>query len=139
LAKTLLNKRTTPSEAAAEGRTAGNALGQSYGLLNNRAAVEFMDRVYDSEYKYDIKPIAQIHDSQYYLIRESIDVLQWVNTNLIECMSWQELPEIMHDTVKLTASLELYYPTMANKIVIPTGMSNTELANFINTKIQSFG
>jgi len=98
-----------------------------------------MDRVYDSEYKYDIKPIAQIHDSQYYLIRESIDVLQWVNTNLIECMSWQELPEIMHDTVKLTASLELYYPTMANKIVIPTGMSNTELANFINTKIQSFG
>ena len=139
MAKTLLNKRTTPTEAAAEGRTAGNALGQSYGLLNNRAAVEFMDRVYASEFKYDIKPIAQIHDSQYYLIKEDIDVLQWVNANLIECMSWQNLPEIQHDQVKLTASLELYYPTMAHKIVVPTDMTNEELSAYINKKVSSFG
>lgn len=37
-----------PYEAAAEGRWMGNALGQSYGLLNNRAAVEFMKKVWAS-------------------------------------------------------------------------------------------
>jgi len=137
LAKTLLNKRTTPREAAAEGRTAGNALGQSYGLLNNRSAIEFMDRVYASPYKYDVKPIAQIHDSQYYLIKEDIDVLQWVNANLTECMSWQNLPEIQHDQVKLTASLELFYPDMSNPIKVPLGMSNEELNIHINAKIES--
>lgn len=51
----------TPHEADAERRTAGNALGQSYGLLNTRAGIEFNSKVRNSKYKYDIKPVAQIH------------------------------------------------------------------------------
>lgn len=45
LKQVVFGARGMPYEAAAEGRTAGNALGQSYGLLNNRAAVAFMKRV----------------------------------------------------------------------------------------------
>lgn len=108
-----------PYEAAAEGRTAGNALGQSYGLLNNRAAVAFMKKVWASAYKYDIKPVALIHDAIYLVIRDDIDVVNWVNQHLIEEMRWQELPEIQHPTVKLGAALDLFWPDWSHPITLP--------------------
>lgn len=51
LGQTIFGGPKMPYEAAAEGRTAGNALGQSYGLLNNRAACEFMNKVWNSPYR----------------------------------------------------------------------------------------
>lgn len=134
LKQTILNKHNTPKEAAAESRTAGNALGQSYGLLNNRAANAFMDRVYNSEYRYDIHPIAQIHDSQYYLVRAGVPALKFLNDNLIECMSWQNLPDIQHDQVKLGAELELFYPDMSNGIKIPNNASEDVILDLIIAK-----
>lgn len=133
LAKTILNKRNTPFEAQAEGRTAGNALGQSYGLLNNRAAVEFMDRVHKSKHRTDVLPVAQIHDSQYYIIKNDVNLLHWVNNNLIECMNWQELDDIKHDKVKLDAELELFYPDMSNGTNLPNRASVDELKQILAT------
>jgi len=108
-----------PFEAAAEGRTAGNALGQSYGLLNNRAAVEFMKKVWNSPYRLDVKPVALIHDAIYLMVRDDLDVVTWVNRELIASMRWQELPEIQHDTVKLGAALDLFWPDWAHPITLP--------------------
>ncbi len=117
-----------PYEASAEGRSAGNAVsGQSYGLLNNRAANEFMDRVRNSEYKYDIKQSALIHDAIYLMVRNDVDVIKWVNDNLVECMEWQELPELKHDKVKLNAELDLFYPSWANGITLPNRISVKEI------------
>tara|TARA_B110000240_G_C13446218_1_gene430450 strand:- start:116 stop:1231 length:1116 start_codon:yes stop_codon:yes gene_type:complete len=127
LAKTILNNRQTPYEAQAEGRTAGNALGQSYGLLNNRAANEFMDKVHASVYRYTILPIAHIHDAQYYMVKADSKLICWLNTNLVNSMSWQDLPELVHDQVKLGASLEIYYPNMGNKITIPNNATEEEI------------
>ena len=119
LAKSILSTSKTLKEAEAEGRTVGNAFGQSYGLLNNRAAIEFMQRVWASPYKYKVFLVSLIHDSIYLIMQDSIEVVEWVNTNLIQCMQWQELPELMHPTVKLGANLDLYYPTWANPITLP--------------------
>lgn len=127
LAKTILNTRHTPYEAQAEGRTAGNALGQSYGLLNNRAANEFMDKVHASEYRYTILPIAHIHDAQYYMVKADPDLIHWLNINLVESMSWQDLPELEHAHVKLGAALEVYYPSMGSKITIPNAATREEI------------
>jgi DNA polymerase-1 len=123
LAKTYRGKSSTPYEAEAEGRTAGNALGQSYGLLNNRALNEFMTRVWGSRYKYDIKPIAMIHDSIYLLIKDDIDVVDWVNQTLINAMQWQELPELKHDKVKLGAELDIHYQNWSQPVTIPNNAS----------------
>lgn len=123
LHQTLINKRSTPYAAQAEGRTAGNALGQSYGLLNNRAAIEFHKRLLKSPYKYDIKPIAHIHDAQYFIFRDSVGCVKWFNDNLVECMQWQELPEIQHDKVKLGGSVELFYPNWSKGIKLPNNAS----------------
>ena len=129
LKKTILGARSTPYEAAAEGRTAGNALGQSYGLLNNRAGNEFMKRVRLSTYRYDIKICAMIHDAIYLLVRNHVDVVHWANKNLTECMAWQELPELQHDTVKLHAELDLYVPCWKDATTLPADATKEYILN----------
>ncbi len=120
LAQTILNTRKTPREAAAEGRTAGNAMGQSYCLLNNRAASEFMQKVRKSKYRLDIKPCAHIHDAQYYLVRdEGFGALVYMNEHLPKAVAWQDDPEIYHDQVKLSGSVEIFYPNWNHGFDIP--------------------
>lgn len=121
LQQALLHNRHTPYEAQAEGRTAGNALGQSYCMLNNRAAIEFRQRVLTSPYRLDILPVAHIHDAQYFLVRDDITVLVWLNQHLIECMQWQQLPEIWHPDVGLGGETSVFYPDWAHEYKLPNG------------------
>ena len=128
LAKSILNTTSTMNEASQEARTAGNALsGQSYGLLNNRAIIAFMKKVWASKWRTDIKPVALIHDAIYLLIKDDIECVKWVNDNLIEEMSWQDLPEIQHPDVHLGAELDIYYPNWNNAITLPNNISEEEI------------
>jgi DNA polymerase-1 len=127
LHQSVMNTRKTPYEATAEGRTAGNALGQSYGLLNTRAATAFLKRVRPSQYRLDIRPCAQIHDAQYYLVRDNAETLAWVNRYLVEEVKWQELPEIQHPDVKLGGELSVFYPTWADELTIPNGADANQI------------
>lgn len=127
LSQTMRGRAKVPYEAEAEGRTAGNALGQSYGLLTNRACNEFMEKVWKSEYRNDIKPVAMIHDAIYLMIRNDIDVVEWANRELIKSMEWQELPEIQHDEVKIGAALDIFYPNWANDITLPVGANQDQI------------
>ena len=121
-----------PYAASAEGRTAGNALGQSYCLLNNRAANAFMQKVWASPYRLDVKPIAQIHDAIYLLVRDDTAVVDWVNKELIEAMEWQELPEIQHPTVKLGAALDIFWPDWAHPITLENKIDKATLITVCN-------
>ena len=102
-------------KAAAEGRTVGNMLGQSYGQLNSRAANEFRERIWASKYKYDIFLCAQIHDACYAIWRNTAGITKWVNDNLIACMEWDGLVELQHPIVKVGAELSIFYPDWANE------------------------
>ena len=75
----------------------------------------------------DIKPVALIHDAIYLLIKDDIECVKWVNDNLIEEMSWQELPEIQHPDVHLGAELDIYYPNWNNAITLPNNISEEEI------------
>lgn len=120
-----------PYEAAAEARTLGNAIsGQSYGLLNNRAAVDFMKKVWASPYRLDIRPVALIHDAIYILVKDRVDVMEWANRELIKAMQWQELPEIEHPTVKLGAALDIFWPDWAHATTLP---NNADKATIFKT------
>lgn len=132
LGQVIFGSKAMPYEAAAEGRTAGNALGQSYGLLNNRAAVAFMKKVWASPYREDIFVVALIHDSIYLIVRDCPKVVQWANKELIKSMQWQDLPEIQHSTVKLGANLELYWPSWATPVVLPNGATTEEIIDLCN-------
>lgn len=118
-----------PYEASAEGRTAGNALGQSYGLLNNRAAVDFFKKVWASKYRFDIKPVALIHDAIYILCKDDVEVIEWANRELIKSMQWQELPELQHPTVKLGAALDIFWPSWAKATTLPNDADRETIIN----------
>lgn len=134
LAKSILNAKSTPYQASKEGRTAGNALGQSYGLLTNRAASEFMERVRNSRYRYDVRLSAMIHDAIYLMVRQDLDVITWVNKNLTECMAWQDLPELEHDQVKIHANLALFYPSWKYNIELPADASRETIKQLCKGK-----
>jgi len=131
LPQVIIDSESIPFQAHKEIKTAGNALGQSYGLLNTRSANEFMERVWVSEYSLDVLPLAQIHDSQYYMIKNTIECLKWVNDNLIECMEWNQLAPIQHPEVKLGAALEIYYPDWSTHINVPNRISEVDLKELL--------
>jgi DNA polymerase-1 len=125
--KVMWGSGRVPYGAEAEGRTAGNALGQSYCMLNSRAGIELQQRTLESRHRYDILPVAHIHDAQYFMVRDDVEVVKWLNDNLVECMEWQELPEIQHDEVKLGGELDLFYPSWANPVNLPNRISANDI------------
>lgn len=133
LLKQVIRKTSkTPYEAEAEGRTAGNALGQSWCLLNSRAWVEFMEKVRASEHRLDIRPCAQIHDAGYALIRDDIKTVAYCNEHLVAATYWQNDPEIAHPDVGLGGELSIFYPSWAEECSIPNGASEEGILAAIN-------
>lgn len=120
--------RATPYEAVAESRTAGNAMGQSYCMLNSRAAMAFMRKVRKHpEYRLRIRICAQIHDAMYFIVDNDADLLAWMNQHLVEEVKWQELPEIRHPTVHLGGALSVFYPTWNDELTIPNGAGSAQI------------
>lgn len=119
-------------KAAAEGRTAGNMLGQSYGMLNSRAANEFRERVWASPYRYDILLCGQIHDAIYIIWRNTVAITHWVNTNIIACMEWSGLVELQHPVVKVGAELDIFFPDWAHPVTLKNKMSKAKIFALCN-------
>ncbi|MGH1461269.1 MAG: DNA polymerase [Neptuniibacter sp.] len=134
LKQVLWGSKKTPYEARKEGRTAGNALGQSYGLLNNRAAIEFQEKTLNSHFAEDILPSAHIHDAQYFLIRNDSAAMKFANDGISEAMAWQGLPEIYHPEVPLGGELDIFYPSWADDITLPNNASEDEIINLCTEK-----
>lgn len=137
LAQALRKHSSTPPAAEAEGRTAGNALGQSWGLLTNRALNAFMEKVWASPYKLDIRPVAMIHDAIYLLIRDRPAIVKWVNDTLIQEMQWQEAPEIAHDKVKIGAELDVFYPSWAESMTIPNYSTESVILKLADSHLET--
>ncbi len=121
----------TPREADAEGRSAGNALGQSWCLLNERAGAEFMGVVRKSDRRLNVRPCAHIHDAQYMMVRNTLEDLMFVNEHLVKAVQWQEHPDIWHPEVKLGGELSVFYPSWENEIGIPNGATAEEILNIV--------
>ena len=139
LARSVLDNSKTLREAQAEARSVGNAIsGQSYGLLNNRAAIAFMERVWASVFKYDVFLVSLIHDSIYLIMKDDIRVVEWVNNALTEEMSWQELPEIQHPQVKLSAELDVFYGGWHQPITLPNHASKEDILRICKEGVDEY-
>lgn len=136
LAQVIRGNSKTPHEAEAEGRSAGNALGQSWCLLNNRAAVEFMGIVRAGPHRLDIRPCAQIHDAQYYLVREDVATLLYANTHLVKAVEWQNHPEIAHPDVHLGGVFSIFWPDWSHDIEIPNGADEAGLMAALDARLE---
>jgi len=137
LKQVVLGTSKTPYEAAAEGRTAGNALGQSYCMLNSRAGTEFMKTVRSGPYRLDIKPCAQIHDAGYFLIKDDMEVLLYANKHLVKAVSWQELPEIQSEDIKMSGELSIFFPNWKNEMTIPNNATIADVQTCITKHLET--
>lgn len=70
-------------------------------------------------------------DAIYGYSKEDPDAILWVNDNLIECMAWNELPELQHESIKLSSELDIYYPSWANAITLPNNINKEQLFEII--------
>ena len=122
-----MGTKKTPYEALAEARTVGNAMGQSYGMLNNRAGIEVQEKTLESEFALDIWPCCHIHDAQYFLVRNKIEPIHYLNETLIPAMEWQELDEIKHPLVKLGGELSVFFPSWEEEVKIPNKATKEEI------------
>jgi len=127
LAQVILGNNKTPFEAEAEGRTVGNAFGQSYGLMNSRSGNEINTQIRASKYRLDIRPSSQIHDACYWLCRDNLDTLKYLNDAVGKAFSWQQLPEIMHDEVTLSGELDIFYPHWGTSTTLPNNITSNEI------------
>lgn len=137
LKQVIRGNQKTPFEAEAEGRTAGNALGQSWCLLNTRAGIEFNNKVRKSKFRLDIRPCSQIHDAQYFLARDEIGPIKYTNEHLVAATYWQNHPDIAHRQVGLGGELSIFYPSWVEEIIIPNRADEAEIIKAIDTHIAS--
>jgi DNA polymerase-1 len=128
MAKSILGTSVTPYAVAAEGRTVGNAYGQSWGLLNSRAGNEVMGKVWTSSHALNIRPCAQIHDALYFLVLDDdMETLTYLNGIVGEAMAWQDHPAIRHEQVHLSGELDVFYPSWKDDFTLPNGASKEEI------------
>ena len=111
-------------------------MGQSYGLLNNRAYTEFMKIVRKSIYVDDIRPMAQIHDAGYFAIKSDPDLIKFVNDTYIKCMEWQNDSNIEDKDIKLGGELDIYYPSWAEPCTLKNYISTQEIINTFQEHIK---
>jgi len=137
LKQVILGTSKTPYEAAAEGRTAGNALGQSYCMLNSRAGSEFMETVRKGKHRLDIKPCAQIHDAGYFLIRDDMETVLYTNKHLVKSVSWQEDPAIQNEHIKMSGELSIFFPNWKNEMTIPNNATIADVQTCIMKHLET--
>lgn len=128
MARCLMGTAYAPYEAEKQGRTAGNALGQSWCLLNSRAAHGFMEKVRNHPvYRTKVRLCILIHDAIYLYWENDWELTKWVNDNLTQEMQWQEDPLIAHDTVKLFGELDVFFPSWKDGVTLPMGGSVADI------------
>lgn len=110
-----------------EARTAGNALGQGWGVLNDRTMNEVLKAIDELGLTEKILPIGKIHDSTYYLVSNEEDVLLKLNELIVKETNWNDHPDIYHPKVGLGGKLQVFKPNWANPITLPENCSKEDL------------
>lgn len=107
LGRTIRTLKNNIYIADKEGRSAVNAITQSWGMLINRTAIAIINKIIYSNYYDKIYPINTIHDAIYFLFLNDPIVIQWLNTNLIREMKWNDHPKIQSTDVPMGANLSI--------------------------------
>lgn len=112
-------------------------LSQSYGMLTSRAGIEFNKKVRTSQYANFIKPCNQIHDALYYLVKDDIDSLLFINKYLVKAIEWQDDPNIADPDVHLTGNVSIFYPDWAHELELPHNVSSEDLIKLVNNYLEN--
>jgi DNA polymerase-1 len=126
LFKTVKTVKNQIYAAEKEGRSALNAVTQSWGMLINRTAIALVKKLLRSEYYDKIFPINTIHDAIYFIFLDDIKTIQWLNNNLVDEMRWNDHPTIKSDDVPMEAALDIG-TNWAKQYTLPNYASEDEI------------
>lgn len=121
------------TEVGSEARSASNMVTQSWGMLMNRALIDFNNRLETSPYKNKIRLINTIHDAGYMLVKAEPEVIKWANDNLVDCMKWQD-GIISSNEVKMEAEVD-FGLDWAHQETLHNNASIAEIEEFLKNKI----
>jgi len=133
LAQTLRTSRNNVYAAESEGRSAVNAVSQSWGMLINRASIVLIRRLLSSDYYDKIFPCNTIHDAAYFVFLDDNDTIQWLNENLVKEMRWNDHPKIKSTDVPMEANLDI--GTSWDKQYTLSNDANDDEINDVRNKI----
>lgn len=140
LGGSVIQTKVTPKEVESEQRSANNARFQSYCLLTQRAGVAFMEKVIKAGLQNSIKLINYIHDACYILATDDVDVIKFINDNLVKEFEWQKDPVIAHPQVKLGGELSIFWPNWSKELSLPNYISTDQIWQLVieyNNKLYS--
>ena len=100
-------------------RTITNANSQFWSIITLLAVNKMHQLIDKAGYQNDIKCISTIYDSIYYTVTENLEIIQWLNNNLISAMTKDFL---VNQTVPNEACSEIGY-NWADLVEIPNNCS----------------
>lgn len=118
-------------KVSSEGRSLNNMTIQSYGLLMNRAGIEFQRRIENNGMVEEVLLFNQIHDALYGIVRNTPENVKWLNDNLIESMIKDYVP---NQEIKLEAELDIG-PSWDVQHTMKNGLSLEEVTKFMGVTI----
>ena len=124
-----LKNITDDTKYASTLRTMNNMQIQSFGLLLTRALNEFQKRVEEAGLEEEVVLFNSIHDAAYLYIKKDVDIVHWVNENIVECFLWD------YDTdwiVKMGAELEIG-DNLAEVVELPNKASVSEIEKIVES------
>ncbi len=119
-----------PYAAIKEGRSANNAVTQSWGMLMNRALIAIEKKIRTSKFCEDIRMANTIHDAGYFLVRKDPSTVMWLNDHLIPEMEWNDHPLIKSSSVPMGAELDIGN-SWDQMITLPNNATLNEITKFI--------
>lgn len=124
---------TRPYAVRKEEKTAGNALGQSYCKITDRNAIDMGRRIVRDGLQEDILLSMLIHDALYYYVKDDPVIIEYANRNLVDAFSWQNLPELQHPVVKLSGTMDIFYPNWTVSKSVSKTASVDEVTQILNS------
>lgn len=132
LVNTVIGSKHLPPQVAADIRTVINAAsGQSYCMLSERAGVDMQQRIIAQNLIGVVKPSIHVHDSLFFITKRDPEILKWLNDNLVDAISYQDLPEIRHDELKLTGESTLHMPSWCDSVPVRCNASVDDFTNLL--------
>jgi DNA polymerase-1 len=132
LERTVGDLNNLPYMAKEEGRSANNAVTQSWGMLINRTAIAFDNALYESIHRESIILSNTIHDALYGLVKAEPISIKYLNDNLIHEMEWNDHPLIKSEEVPMGATLEIGHSWDTLQI-LKNNTSLSKITKFLNT------
>lgn len=126
LFRTVKTVKNAIHAAEKEGRSALNAVTQSWGMLINRTAIALVRKLLRSEFYDKIYPINTIHDAIYFIFLDDVATIKWLNDNLVEEMRWNAHPAIQSTDVPMEAALDIG-PNWAEQYTLPNNATEAEI------------